>query len=344
MIDFSLSQDEELLQRTARDFAERRLRPNHRKHEHDGVPEALISEVRELGLTAVDVPSDVGGAGLGPFAQALVLEELGAADVAATLALDTVGPARYPVMRLGSPDDKRAILDARRAALIVDDSHALQIEGDRVSGTIPWSLVGDPSVVVVVSPAGAMVLDGAESHARPVRSLGLGAAGASELRFDRARVRARCVGDPSLALAEIRVYASSLLVGLMRSAYEYVARYAQERITFGRPLAHHQAVAFMIVEMAMAASAARLATWRAAHAIANNSRDANWASAAALAESSESALLVTNRAVQLLGGHGYLKDHPVEKWMREARTLTLAWGGPEALADAIGESVVPPGA
>src|SRR5690349_17497192 len=117
MIDFSLTEEEQLLQRTARDFAEKRLRPNLRRHEHDGVPSSLIAEYRELGFATVDVPTTCGGAGLGPFAQALVLEELATADVGAALALDTTAPARYPVLRLGAPDDQRAILDVRRAAL-----------------------------------------------------------------------------------------------------------------------------------------------------------------------------------------------------------------------------------
>ncbi|MBI3181061.1 MAG: acyl-CoA/acyl-ACP dehydrogenase [Myxococcales bacterium] len=427
MIDFALTDEEQLLQRTAREFAERKLRPRIREHERSGVPPELVAEARELGLDAADQA-------LGPLAQALVLEELGAADVGASLALDPAGPARYPLRRLGGK-----VAPCERLALWADRSNAWRLEDDggqrRLTGHAPWCPGRDISSVVAILPGGVAVVDvteadelparastgeqaprrdaprigppatGGSSHGTanprvhlggagdrearlaeveelraavpcgtargaspqrfrgganppmrsasgaregcstqvdsgvrvsPVRSLALDAV---ELRLERAPVREWLPGDTALALAEVQLYAASLLVGLCRAAYEYAARYTLERVTFGRLLAHHQAVAFMVVEMAMAADAARLASWRACMEIADSTPAARWAAAAALAEASESALLLTNRAVQLLGGHGYLKDHPVEKWMREARALTLAWGGPAALAEVLADAV-----
>ncbi len=341
MIDFDLDDDERLIQRTARDFALAELKPAARAHERDGVPDALVAEFHALGLDAVDRPADLGG-GLGPFAQALVLEELGAADAGAALALDATAPARYPVLSLGGREERRAFLAAGRVALVVDLEGTLTFEGGRLHGVIPWCPVRQPGGAVVVRPEGALLFTaGAGFTAASVRALALEAAGGSELRFDGAPA-ARWEGDPAPALARVRLHAAALLVGLLRASYEYVAQYGKERITFGRPLVQHQAVAFLIVEMALAADAARLAVWRAAEAIAND-REATWASAAALAEASASALTMTSRAVQLLGGHGYLKDHPVEKWMREARALSLAWEGPGPLAASLAGSFEPPG-
>src|SRR5215472_13020510 len=118
VIDFSLSQEEELARGAARDFAVRRLSPAVRAHEKDGVPQALQAEFAALGIGRADVSAELGGAGLGPLAQALVLEELAAVDVAAALALDGCGPARYPVLELGDAEAQREVL-GKRAALWV---------------------------------------------------------------------------------------------------------------------------------------------------------------------------------------------------------------------------------
>jgi alkylation response protein AidB-like acyl-CoA dehydrogenase len=103
-------------------------------------------------------------------------------------------------------------------------------------------------------------------------------------------------------------------------------RYATERTAFGRPIAHHQAMAFLIADLATAVDVARLAAWHAA-AVLDRGDTAEWHAAAALAEAAEQALVVGPSAVQILGGHGFMKDHPVEKWMRDIRTLAQLGGG-----------------
>jgi len=103
-------------------------------------------------------------------------------------------------------------------------------------------------------------------------------------------------------------------------------RYATERTAFGRPIAHHQALAFLIADLATAVDIARLAVWRAAAAL-DRGESAEWEGASALAEAAEQALFVGPNAVQILGGHGFMKDHPVEKWMRDIRTLAQMAGG-----------------
>jgi len=117
--------------------------------------------------------------------------------------------------------------------------------------------------------------------------------------------------------------------GAARGAHHYAMRYATERTAFGRPIAHHQALAFLIADLAIAVDAARLAVWRAAAAL-DRGETAEWEAATALAEAAEQALFVGPSAVQILGGHGFMKDHPVEKWMRDIRTLASLGGGREA--------------
>src|SRR3989442_12464717 len=99
-----------------------------------------------------------------------------------------------------------------------------------------------------------------------------------------------------------------------------------ERPAFGRPIAHHQALAFLIADLAIAVDAARLAVWRAAAAL-DRGEPAEWEAASALAEAAEQALFVAPNAVQILGGHGFMKDNPGGKWMRDIRTLAQLAGG-----------------
>src|SRR5205085_2913185 len=154
----------------------------------------------------------------------------------------------------------------------------------------------------------------------PLKPCGLEAAGASRLVLENAPVAAT-IDDPDAlgrARARIRTEVAALLVGAARGAYRYATRYATERTTFGRPIAHHQALAFLIADLATAIDVARLVVWRAAAAI-DRGETADWEAAAALAEAAEHALAVGPSAVQILGGHGFMKDHPVEKWMRDIR-------------------------
>ena len=122
---------------------------------------------------------------------------------------------------------------------------------------------------------------------------------------------------------------AALLVGAARGAHRYAMRYAMERTAFGRPIAHHQALAFLIADLAIAVDVARLAVWRAAAAL-DRGEPAEWEAASALVEAAEQALFVGPNAVQILGGHGFMKDHPVEKWMRDIRTLAALAGGRDA--------------
>src|SRR5262249_20209726 len=145
---------------------------------------------------------------------------------------------------------------------------------------------------------------------------------------DQAPITATLADPHALARARARTWTAvaALLAGAARGAHHYAMRYATERTAFGRPIAHHQALAFLIADLATAVEVARLAVRPAAVALDRGER-AEWEAASALAEAAEQALLVGPNAVQVLGGHGFMKDHPVEKWMRDIRTLAQLAGG-----------------
>ena len=171
-----------------------------------------------------------------------------------------------------------------------------------------------------------------------MRGAGLRAAGGSELCFDSSRIALR-VGDASgmdRARARARLYAASLLLGVMRHACEFSRSYALEREAFGRPIAHHQALAFLITDMQMALDGARLLVHEAAWRL-EAKRGGVGEAAAAFAQCIEVSRLIGPAGVQILGGHGFMADYPMEKTMREARALGLLFGGYDAAIEEAGE-------
>jgi alkylation response protein AidB-like acyl-CoA dehydrogenase len=138
--------------------------------------------------------------------------------------------------------------------------------------------------------------------------------------------------------ARARLYAASLLVGVLRQAAEFSREYALEREAFGRPIAHHQGLAFLIIDMRAAVDGARLllheVAWRVDRGVACEA-----AAAAAFAEAVDASLLVGPNGVQILGGHGFVQDYPVEKYMRESRALGLVLGGLDAAREEAGRAL-----
>ena len=139
-------------------------------------------------------------------------------------------------------------------------------------------------------------------------------------------IRAVCEqADAGLLLNYARVALASLAAGVARGAYEYARDYAKQREAFGRPIAQFQAVAFMLAEMAIEVEASRAMAWEAAWTL-DQGKDATQAATLAKHYADEAALFVTDRAVQVLGGHGYIREHPVERWLRDARGFAATLG------------------
>ena len=335
VIDFEPSDELTLLQETAREIATQRLQAVERRLESEGIDDGLRQLFAEVGLARVDLPEALGGAALGALARCLVLEELGAGDAGAALALDPLGPAGYVLAEFGGPDGDALVRlggpllaePGARAVLVYDDRPRLRERGGRVSGIVPWVPARRVDLLVVLELERAYVVrEGIETVA--LRGAGLRAAGASELRLDEAPVLESWVSTPATrrAHARVRLHTAALLVGVMRRALDYARDYALGRVAFGRPIAHHQAMAFLIADLTMALSACRALVQEAAWRI-DQGDPAVEACASAHLECCEQAMVVTSNAIQILGGHGFMQDHPVEKSMRDARALTLLHGG-----------------
>ena len=347
MPDLALPPDLVLLQETANAFAAQELRPRERAAEAArGVGADAQRRFDEIGLARLELPESLGGAGLGALAGALVREELGAGDAGAAIALDTLGPALYALRELGGEaalrDFALPLLETAgaRALLVFDATPRIHTEGRAAHGELPWVPSDRADLLVVLERERAYVLrDG--MVCTPVRGAGLRAAGASSLRIEGSPVLAEWVSTPGArrALAFARLHAAGLLVGVMRQAAEFSRGYARERVAFGRPIAHHQALAFLIADMAAAVDAARLLVWDAAWRL-DAGLAADEACASAFAECAEASMFVAPNALQILGGHGFMQDYPVEKYLRDSRALGLVLGGADAARDDAGRDLL----
>jgi alkylation response protein AidB-like acyl-CoA dehydrogenase len=358
MLSLGLSDELSAVQSTVRDFAKAQLRPKLRALEKSGVPSELAKQLEELGLFGADWPLAAGGQSLGAIARAIIEEELAYGDVGAAVALDRGGAAAefllatqteasHAALKSLLESGGRAAFAAAEEGKAQDDFRTVATKdgnGWVLNGKKAWTLNGgDASLHVVLaqvepgkglSGAGAFLVSGTTSGLRAGRThltLGLNAAPVRELVVEGLKVPASARLDAPGTLPKIlrRMYdrlavvTAARAVGVAAAAYEYARAYADERVAFGKPIGHFQAVAFLLADMATLVDAARLSTWKAAWAMDKHEASATVDAASAQAQCLEAAFFCANSAVQVLGGAGYVQDHPVEKWMRDAKTLAL---------------------
>ncbi len=328
-----------LLVETTRGFAAQRLASVLREAEAvRGVSDTAREEYARIGLAGLELPEALGGVALGSQARALVNEELGAADPGAALALDPLGPALAALDEFGGEEALQrfaaplleAFGEGARALLVDGRDAALRLEEGRLTGTVPWVPADRVDLLVWLGEAEAAVVTEGIALER-LRGAGLRAAGASALTLDAVPIAAHWRGadDAGHARARARVYVASLLLGVLRAACDFSRAYAQQREAFGRPIAHHQALAFLITDMQMALDGARMLVHEAAWRL-DEGEPAGAAAAGAFAECIEASRLIGPAGVQILGGHGFMQDYPVEKYMREGRVLASWLGGLDA--------------
>jgi alkylation response protein AidB-like acyl-CoA dehydrogenase len=315
-MDFSLTEEERMVVQMADRFAQGELRPQMRVHEAAGALPASVRDSFEqtgipmLGVAEVDPDLPVSWP-----ARCRAIQKLAQADGAATLQLWRSAWLPPAAAQLGSSG-------AAHAMVLVRDRAEL-------SWPIPCLPVGGGNRLLVLDDAGSWGI--AHVSTTEVRALGLAAAGPAQCTLIEWVEQGQA--SPSAAAAArgaARLWGATILTGIAQASLAYASAYVQERVSFGKPLSNHQAVAFMVAEMAMRVEGMDAicihAAWMAESKELGPCNDA-WL------ECIEAALWVTDQGVQLLGGHGYTRDHPVEKWMREARALSLLWGGIDLAMD-----------
>ena len=308
---FRVDEDEALLEASAERFGREHLSPREREHEQEGYGEAARAAFAELGLAGIALPEEAGGAGMGLSAAARVWERLSHADPAAARGLDPWGPAALALAAVGRSD---VLSEASGGALIVSD-------GARDEAHVPYVPCTQADVVLIAEPERLRLLRGATLTALPSPACGLRALRGGAL--DLSAAEEEILGDgaaAAVATSRGRLFAAACMLGAARDANAHAMRYAQERVAFGRPIAHHQGLAFALMDAATDLDAAGLL-------LEASAAGDPLAVAQAHALVTQTALWVTDRAVQALGGHGYLFDHRVEKRMRDVRVLASLYGG-----------------
>jgi alkylation response protein AidB-like acyl-CoA dehydrogenase len=305
MIDFTLQEEEQLLADTAARFASEHLRDAERDHEKaQSFPDSILAAYAELGLADLNRAES----GLEPCHRLAVWSALAEADPAAPFGLDPVGPGGAMV-----PD-----LPAGTGAFCT--AEGLEIVDGTVTGKVPWIPRHRLDWLVLVADDGLFLVHNPNCQALADRPCGLQACGGVEVVLENTP----CIpiGDgeaATAALAECRRLAATVLIGAAQDAHNAAAVYAQERVVFGRPIAHHQGMAFQLADAATDLEAARL--------LVEASTGCPTLAANAHALAVEVADRVCERSVQALGGHGYLYDHRVEKRMRDVRCVATLYGG-----------------
>lgn len=367
MVDFELSEEQRMIREVVGAFARDQLRPAARPADETGViPAQLVARAWELGLVRAVLPEKLGGDGEARSAVtgALVGEELGYGDLA--IALHVLCPRlfAFPILEMGTEEQRARYLGRFAGQTFVAASAALteprfdfdptELEttarpdgsGFVLSGTkcaVPLAQQAEAIIVYAASARetglagvdGFIVERGTKGIAVSEREKNMGLKGLATfaLALDDCRVeaRARLGGDRGInfarLLSQTRVALAAAGVGMARAAFEYARDYAKERKAFKVPIATKQSIAFMLADMAIEIDASRLLVWEAAWHL-DRGEDALKESYLARNYVAGCALKIADNAVQVLGGHGYIREHPVELWLRNARGLSAL----EALA------------
>ncbi len=359
MYSFDMTTEQKMLVDTVHRYAEEQLRTVYREAEEAReIPEEAIRTGWEIGLLPGSIEEDFGGFGeYSAITSALYLEELGWGDVAVSLHLLTPSLFATPIALFGSKQQKEAYLPLfceetapKATAAIVEpvyqfDPGDLETTAEKVGDG--FVLNGKKTYVPLALEAEVFLIYAQEKGTTqgfivPADTPGLkvgerismmGAKALAVYNLELENVKApkanRLGGLKGIRINRLltvsRIGLAALAVGQARAAYEYALDYAKEREAFGEPIAHRQSIAFMLANMRIELEAARLVTWEAAY-LYDQGEDASKAAVLAKQYADKAVLEVTDSAVQILGGHGYIREHPVELWLRNGRGFA-AWDG-----------------
>jgi alkylation response protein AidB-like acyl-CoA dehydrogenase len=362
LFDLSLTEEQQLVRDMAGRFAREVLRPAAASADQRGLPpDDFDVQLKELGLGQLVVPEKLGGAAheASVVTGALLAEDLAYGDLGLALAaLAPIGVANA-LVRWGSTEQQGRFLPAfaeglpPKAAIAIAEPRPLFDPNElRTRATIDGDgfLVKGEKALVPLAESAELLLVGASLVGKgprmfvvergtpgvlvtPDPALGARAAGLSRVVFDDVRLPSHAILGDGVDVCDFselidlsRIGSCALAVGVAQAVLDYTIRYCNDRVAFGEPVSHRQAVAFMIANIGIEVEGLRLLTWRAASRAEQGlpfHREAYLARVACLEKAPE----IGTNGVQLLGGHGFIKDHPVERWYRDLMTLTVIEGG-----------------
>jgi acyl-CoA dehydrogenase len=363
VVDFTLTDEQKSLRELAHDFAEKEIRPVAWEHDKDGTwPAEVFAKAHEVGLMNTHVPEEYGGPGLSYLDGCLIEEELSWGCSGITTSLGANGLAAAPVILAGSDEIKKKYLgmlteELKYASFCLTEPGAgsdvssmrtrAVKKGDKyvltgqkcfiTNGTYAdWYTVyakTDPDAghrgisAFVVPRDDTVVIDKKEDK------MGQRASNTATVTFNETEIPAdHLLGEENkgfkvamMTLDRTRPGVAAMATGIARAAMEFAVEYSKERVQFGVPIAMHQAIQFMIADMATKVHMSRLATWNSAVLLDNGLRN-TLESSHAKRFAADSAMEVATDAVQVYGGYGFIKEYPVEKLMRDAKIMQLYEG------------------
>jgi butyryl-CoA dehydrogenase len=367
-MEFELTEEQRMIRDTAREFAAREVAPKAAELDKTARwPSEILAKMAELGLLGVAIPEEYGGAGMDTLSYALAMEEISAACASCGVIM-SVNNSLFsdPVYKFGSADQKKNVLTPVASGkklgcfgltepMSGSDAQTMVTGAEKTSGG--WVINGAKNwitngphadyilVFAVTDRSGPKVRHTAFLVERgtpgftqnaPDHKLGIHAAHSCTVFFENCKVpESNIVGAAGdgfkVAMATLdggRIGIACQAIGIARAAFEKSVAYAKERKSFGVPIAQHQAIQFMLADMATQIDAARLLAWRAAKMKDKGVRHSA-ESAMAKLYASEMATRVTHKAIQVHGGYGYSTEFPVERNYRDARITEIYEGTSE---------------
>ncbi|MBK8020352.1 MAG: acyl-CoA dehydrogenase family protein [Chloroflexi bacterium] len=368
-MDFELSQEQKMWQRTVRDFCEAEIKPFAAEVDESATLHwDAIRKMRDIGLTTLEAPEDLGGIEMDTISVVIALEELGRVCGSTGLSIAAHnGLGCAPIKRWGTPEQQR-----RWFPLLLDGTHlgalALtepQAGSDLLGGVQTTAVLRDDQWVINGSKAwitnagiapviNVLLRTGSSGSSRdfsmilvdttaagltihpPEKKMGLKGSPTHMLSFEDVRVPAdSLLGKEGSGFYQTmqtldngRIGIGALSLGLAQAAFEEGVRYARERRAFGKPISEHQAIQWMIADAALEIEAARLMVYKAAW-LKDQGRDFGKAAAMAKLMASEVAEKVARNAIQIHGSYGYSREFPVERIYRDQRLMTIGEGTSE---------------
>jgi butyryl-CoA dehydrogenase len=363
-----LTEEQELIQKTAKEFSAHKIRPVAAELDREGrFPREIIAKLGELGFMGIMVPEEYGGSGFDCLTYVIALEEI-AVSCASTAIIMSVNNSLVcdPILAFASESQKRSYLpelsSGKRLGCFAlsepeagSDPASMRTSALKkgksyiINGTKSWITNGAEADTAILFAAtdpskkhhgiSAFIIDmdtpgvkvGKLEH-----KLGIKASSTAQLFFEDCKVPDSAIlgeeGDGfKIAMSTLdggRIGVAAQAVGIARAALEEAVRYAKERKAFGKPISNFQGLQFMIADMATKLEASRLLTWQSA---VMKDRKENYSKKSAMAKlfASETAMWVTTKAIQIHGGYGYTVDYPVERFFRDAKITEIYEGTSE---------------
>ena len=378
-VNFDLTEEQELLKQTIRDFAETQIAPGAAaRDEAARFPTELIPKMAELGLFGIMLPSAYGGAGLNAVDAAIIVEELARVDASVALIVASHNSlCAAHILGFGNEIQKQNYLPpltrgeklgawALTEPASGSDAAALKTRATRHGED--WQLDGEKQFTTQGSTAGIYVIMASTEPSRGRKGisaflvergteglsvgkienkLGVRASDTAALRLEAVRVpKENVLGELNGGFYDVlkvlqggRVGIGAMAVGIARGALEESIKYAKARMQFGQPIAEFEAIQWMLADMATEIDAARLLVHRAAR-LKDRGMPFGVAASEAKLYAAETAMRATTKAIQIHGGYGFLKDYPVERYFRDAKICEIGEGTSEIQRMVIAKSLL----